>query len=437
MALARSRRLSFRLDRRPYAIQAVASLGSKARRVTRVQKDSRSGSWPARFQRISPPVFSRAKALSVHDCVIVGGGVIGLSLAYELAGQGLSVHLLERGQPGQEASWAGAGMLPPSPYREHDEPIAQLAGLSCRLHPKWAKELLGSTGIDNGYRRCGAWYVYRGGQSQAWVAETSAGLNDRGVAFESVDADALARLEPTLVAARGERQAAVDAAILLPDEAQIRNPRHLKALAAACRVRGVKITSGAEVRDVRRRGNKIEAVVTEKQSISGGQFCIAAGSWSGVLLDRWGLSIPVKPIRGQMVLLGGHRTILSRIVNEGPRYLVPRDDGRLLVGSTEEDAGFEKTTTEAAIAELIELARTLAPELGDLPIERTWAGLRPASVDGLPLIGRLPSADNAFVATGHYRSGLHLSPATAVTLSALIRGEKPAVDLAAFDPSRF
>jgi glycine oxidase len=180
----------------------------------------------------------------------------------------------------------------------------------------------------------------------------------------------------------------------------------------------------------------MQAVRTGHGQIVAEQFCISAGCWSGLLLARLGVPIAVKPIRGQIVLLSMPEMILRGIVYVGPHYLVPRDDGRILVGSTLEDAGFNRQTTSAVIQELLDFALAWVPALRGAEFERCWAGLRPATGDGLPFLGRLPELDNAFIAAGHYRSGLVLSCATAVVMAQLMQTEQPAVDLQPFRVER-
>jgi glycine oxidase len=177
------------------------------------------------------------------------------------------------------------------------------------------------------------------------------------------------------------------------------------------------------------RGDRVTGVATNVGLLSAASYCVTTGAWASDLLRPFGIRVGVKPIRGQMVLYRTQAPILRHIVNEGMRYLVPRDDGRLLAGSTEEDVGFDKRNTDAGIAGLVDFARSLVPALADAEIERTWAGLRPATTDGLPLIGPIPGTTNAFCAAGHFRSGLQLSPATAVVMSRLIRGEEALIDL--------
>jgi glycine oxidase len=365
----------------------------------------------------------------MSDVLIVGGGVIGLSLAYELAGGGGKVRVIDATRPGSEASWAGAGILPPAAPLA-DDPLAQLTVLSNELHGKWSGELRESTGIDNGYRRCGAIYLERQDAAAARLNGFVRLAQSHDIECQPLGETDLSRYEPALQP-RGVR-----AAYLVPEECQIRNPRHLQALLMACAERGVEITPGAAAEDFVVHGERIEAVRTSVGTIPADQFCITSGSWTGPLVRRLGITPAIKPIRGQIVLFRSATRLLSRIVNEGSRYLVPRDDGRLLAGSTEEDVGFDRSTTAGAIAGLLDFAIGLAPQLADATIERTWAGLRPSTADGLPYLGRLPAFDNAFIAAGHFRGGLQLSTGTAVVMNQLMQGRKPEVDLSAFAVDR-
>ena len=222
------------------------------------------------------------------------------------------------------------------------------------------------------------------------------------------------------------------AATYVPDEAQLRNPRHLQALAAACRMRGVTIEESVEVHDFAIDHGRATAVETTAGIRGGGSFCITTGAWTSALAAKLGLELAVIPIRGQMVLFSGPRPTLAHIVNVGRRYLVPRTDGRVLAGSTEEDAGFDRATTESGIRGLLEFAWSLIPEWRGATVEQTWAGLRPGTPDGLPYLDRLPDCENVFIAAGHYRGGIYLSPGTARVMSELIRGERPSIDLSRF-----
>jgi glycine oxidase len=258
-------------------------------------------------------------------------------------------------------------------------------------------------------------------------------LRSEGIAAERLTPATLRDLEPALVASG---DAAPLAAVLLPDEAQLRNPWHLRALVAACLQSGVTITANVAATGIAAVGGELGGIETSAGLLRARQFCFTAGAWTGPLLKRIGIETGILPIRGQMVLFHCQEPPLKRMVNVGSRYLVPRDDGRVLAGSTEEEVGFDKRTTHEAITDLVEFARSLAPLLGDAPIEHTWAGLRPGSFDGLPYLGPLPGLNNAFIAAGHFRLGLYLSPATAVVMSQLLRGERPQIDLAPFRVGR-
>jgi len=356
--------------------------------------------------------------------------VIGLSLAWELAGRGLSVRIVERGEVGREASWAGAGILPPGVERDDDPPYDRLFGLSRRLHATWAERLRQDTGIDNGYRPCGGIYLARDGRSARALHTDADCWRRRGVEAHELDAAALADIEPALQPLADSGQ--VQAAYLLPGEGQLRNPRHLKALTAACLGRGVRLDQHLAVDDVVRAGDRIECVRTSSGDLTAGSFAFCGGAWTAALLSRLGVHLALRPVRGQIVLLRGDRPPLDRVVNEGPRYLVPRPDGRVLIGSTEEEAGFDRRTTSAGIAGLLDFGLQLVPALRDLSIERTWAGLRPATADGLPYLGRIPGVENGYAAAGHFRAGLTLSPGTATVLAQLIAEGEAALDLAAF-----
>lgn len=363
------------------------------------------------------------------DVLIVGGGVVGLSLAWRLAQRGLRVQLIDRGPIGKEASWAGAGIIPAAAQRPDRHPYDQLRGLACSLHGKWGQELKEATGIDNGFRRCGAIHLARqpgeAAALSAWI-ETE---REEGIDIERLDEARLREIEPGLTAVTSPRPLM---AAYIRGEAQLRNPRHLKALLEACKLAGVIMSPGIETQNLVLQGNQLTALETSAGRLEAGAYCFTAGAWTGLLLKQLGLSLGIIPIRGQMILYRCDRSPIERIVNEGSRYLVPRDDGHVLAGSTEEEAGFEKITTPAALHDLATFASGLVPVLREATIERSWAGLRPGSLDGLPYLGSLPGLKNAFVAAGHFRSGLHLSPGTAVVMSQLLRGETPQIDLAPF-----
>lgn len=374
-------------------------------------------------------------ASDLHDCLIVGGGVVGLSLAYELARRGLQVRLVDAGRLGAEASWAGAGILPPGPVEAARSSDEFLCGWSSALHRSWSAELRERTGIDNEYWPCGGLYVARDDLLALYMDGVAGECAATRVACEQVAPEAVGELEPALQAIA--ESGALKRAYFLPGEAQVRNPRHLAALAAACRLLNVEITEVCRVEGIDAAGGRVRSALTNRGPMGAETIVIAAGAWSGGLLGLFGLSVATRPVHGQMVLLRTQDMAPKCVVNEGKRYLVPRRDGRVLVGATEDDFGFTKRNTAAGVGGLLALASGLVPVLASAEVERSWAGLRPGTPDGRPILGRLPGFDNALVATGHLRAGLQLSTGTAVAMADLITGAEPAIDLATFSVERF
>jgi glycine oxidase len=219
--------------------------------------------------------------------------------------------------------------------------------------------------------------------------------------------------------------------------AQLRNPRHLKALVAGCQLWGVQFQEGCAVHGFERQGSRIKAAVTNAGPLQAERYLISGGAWTGALLRQLGWNVGIKPVRGQIALLQTPQPILRKVLMWGPRYLVPRPDGRVLIGSTEEYAGFDRRTTAQAIAELLNLAARLVPALADAHLERAWAGLRPGSPDGLPILGQIPGLDNLYIAAGHFRAGIQLSPGTALAIKEMLLGQAVTIPVEAFSLQRF
>lgn len=384
---------------------------------------------------------------------VVGGGVVGLSLAYELARRGWKVALFDQQEPGREASWAGAGILPPANFSTALHPLDQLRGLSIVLHAEWAARLRADTGIDTGYRRCGAIYVARSPGEAAALHGMAQLHAEEQIETLRLTRQQLAELEPAM--SEPALAGLFSAIYRVPDEAQLRNPWHLRALIDACRQLAVEIHPATPIdsfdsADAIHAVDAADAAIAAKEQgsgrvtavCSGGRrfpvdaVCLTSGAWTQQLLRRLGPAVGILPIRGQMVLFKTAVPPVRHVLNDGPRYVVPREDGRVLAGSTEEDVGFDKSNTAAGVAQLTSLACELVPALRDAEIEKTWAGLRPGTYDGFPYIGRVPGFENAYVAAGHFRSGLYLSPATAVVVADLMSGRAPEIDLSPFRVAR-
>jgi glycine oxidase len=353
------------------------------------------------------------------DVVIVGGGVIGLTVAYYLAKAGASATLLDRGHFGREASWAGAGIIPPGNAARAATPFDRLRAISSASFPELSRSLHEETEIDNGYRVCGGIELLEDGapETETWRTEA--------IDFQSLDNSELRRLVPELALEAGS-------GYFLPDMAQVRNPRHLKALVAACEQLAVGLMPDGRAHSLVRKGDRVVAVETEQGRIEGGQFLVTAGAWTDDLLAPLGWGPGIRPVRGQIALLDSGNALARPIVLRGKRYLVPRGDGHVLVGATEEDAGFDARPTAGGISGLLAFAEALMPSLEQATLIRCWAGLRPGTPDGLPYLGHVPGLANLFVASGHFRSGIQLSPGTGMVMTDLLLGRQPAVSLVPF-----
>ncbi len=347
------------------------------------------------------------------DILVIGGGIVGLTTAIRLREAGATVAVYDRSEFGREASWAGAGILPPGNPDRAATPIDKLRALGAREFPTFSRELLERTGIDNGYRRNG------GIEFLTAEDEYAVGLwETEGIAFEKFD----------------DRRVPGATAYSLPEMAQVRNPWHLRALMDLAKLIGIEIHPHVGIESWRIDAGRVTGVrLANGSTASANQFLVAAGPWSERLLASLNCRPGVHPVRGQILLLKTKVETLEPTLIAGKRYLVPRGDGRVLVGSTEEpEAGFAKQTTPAGLAELRAFAVAMVPELEDAEIEQGWAGLRPGSPDGLPFLGPVPGHDNVFAAVGHARAGVQLSPGTARFLTDRMLGRPTAIPHDAF-----
>jgi glycine oxidase len=357
--------------------------------------------------------------------IIVGGGAIGLSIAWELARRGDRVTLLEReNRVATATSWSAAGILPPANRSLASDPLDRLRGLSHELFPEWIQRLQSTTGIDPGFRRCGGWYLADTAGERASLVGMTHYWQELGIACQSVAPQHASQREPAL------RIGGDTSAWFLPDECQIRCPDYLRALHHACLDHGVEVISNACVDDV--RAKPTAQVHLPDRWLQADRVVLCGGAWTGNIAPTLNLQQSIIPIRGQILLLKTDRPALRGIVNIGHRYVLCRDDGHTIVGSCEEEVGFQLGTTETTLHALHAFACHWVPALREASIAKSWSGLRPMTFDGFPMIGRVPDTDNVFVAAGHFRSGIHLSPATAVTLADLMSEQTPSVSLDAF-----
>lgn len=362
-------------------------------------------------------MIKQAQAIesAMPDILIIGGGVIGLLTAREFALAGASVTVLERGSLGQEASWAGGGILSPLyPWRQ-PEAINKLCRWSQAHYPVFTQTLAQETGIGPEWTPSGLLIVDIDDLDQAEIWCKRYATPCRQLSNEEIQS-----LQAQLDIPPGNH-------LWLPDIAHVRNPRLLKALRADLAKRKVALLEHHEALDLVHKDSRISAVKTNRGNFQAGHIIIAMGAWSRHLCPQLLPGLQVEPIKGQMILFKAPMGSLRPMVLKDGRYLIPRRDGRILVGSTVEDAGFDKSTSQEALAELKRFALATFPLLQNFPIERHWAGLRPGSPSGIPYIGRHPAVENLSLNCGQFRNGFVMGPASARLLADLILNRPPIV----------
>ena len=365
---------------------------------------------------------------SLADVVVIGAGLIGTGIAYELAKRGASVTVIDRAEPARAASWAGAGMLAPFSEAVADPALLALCVASLQTYPAFVAELRERTGVDAYLRHEGTLHVAFG-DAQAAELET---LRD---AFRRNGGDATLLGPQAALARESMLGRDVRGAVHVANEAHVDNRRLGRALVAAATQSGVRF-SHAETVTLEADTRRVRGIRTERGFTPAGIVVNAAGAWAGEL-DGVPASarVAVRPVAGEMLALAVPKAFARGLIWSNHAYLVPRDDGRLLIGATSLERGFDVRVTAGGVASLLAQALRIAPVLGDFAVVETWAGLRPASHDGRPYLGAT-AIDGYVVAAGHYRNGILLAPITAHAVAALVAGEAPAVDLVAFDPQR-
>ncbi len=362
------------------------------------------------------------------DILVVGGGVIGCSIAYELAKASFAVTLVERGTPGCEASSAGAGMLAPQAESSAPSPRLGLGLASKALYAELALELRERTGLDVEYETSGNLHCFLDEGDESVGRAACAWQREAGLKAELLSrADALA-LEPDL-------SAEVRGALFFPEDHWVNNPRLVTALATGAAQGRARFVTG-EVTALLRAGDRVTGAQVGEDQIRAGAVVLAAGAWSGQLAATAGLRLPVGPVRGQIVCLEGIPRRHRHLLHIKDHYLVPRVNGEILIGASVEWAGFAKQVTVEYVRSALDAAMRLAPALGRLPIKATWAGFRPWAPDELPIIGPWPGLEGLVVATGHFRNGILLAPITARLVRELLVERAPSMDLTPFLPGR-
>jgi glycine oxidase len=370
------------------------------------------------------------------DVIVVGGGLIGASIAVELAAQKLHVVILDRQQPGREASWAAAGMLSPGPDSPDALPLVPLGKESLRLYPAFVASIEETSGMSVCFATEGTFEIFADQGAKAGRDALLAEYASLGIAAESITIAAARAIEPAL-----NPNAAC--AAWLPGEATVDPRRLIEAVLAAAKNRGVEILSGCAVSDVLTENGRCVGVIADGQRFSAANVIVAAGSFCagiGNLDSPAAIEIaryaPAHPVRGQMMALRSPTVKLKKVLRSARGYLVPRADGRIVAGSTLESVGFTKGTTPEGLRGIFEAAVELAPELAGAEIVEQWSGLRPGSPDHLPIIGPT-EIKGLLIATGHYRNGVLLAPVTAKLIRDWVVKGKTNFATENFSPLRF
>jgi glycine oxidase len=363
-----------------------------------------------------------------YDAVVAGGGVIGAAIALELAGAGLKVGVFDTQQPGREASWASAGMISPVPESAAMAPLLPISLASVQRYPEFIARVEELSGRKVGYRKEGALDVFLDDEKQNQITQIVEEHRSAGLRAEALSAQQACDLEPALTAE-------IRAAVLRPDEASLDNRLFTEATLEAARRKGVEIFAGNGAKALLTDGRVCKGLQLQTGNVEARWTIIAAGCFSAGIEGAANYA-PLTPAKGQMVALRCEAVQLRRDLWNEHTYLVPRTDGRIIAGATIEYEGFDRSVTAAGMNKILTGAISLVPGLQKARIEETWAGLRPDTPDHLPILGPTDQK-GLLIATGHFRSGILLTPITAHLIREWITTEKVSVDWAAFNPMRF
>lgn len=351
---------------------------------------------------------------------IIGGGIIGLLSARSLIHAGFQVQVVDKSAIGRESSWAGGGILSPLYPWRYSRDVNVLAAWSQSRYPVLCEQLLTETGIDPQWRRSGLLILDAEGENiTSWMNEFG------GESTWLQGAEDIKRIEPRLAAMPANT-------LWMPHIAQVRNPRLLAAIRAELEANGCEFHEMTAVSGFRYESGQLTGIETEQGVIDTEKAIVATGAWTAGLMAALGVTVPIRPVRGQMLLLRSEPGWLQRMVLLDQRYVIPREDGHILVGSTLEETGFDKSTTEQAKAELLAAAEKLVSGLSRFPVVHHWAGLRPGSPTGVPVISAVPDLPGVVICAGHFRNGFVLGPASARLAVDLLLGRPPVIDPSAY-----
>jgi glycine oxidase len=358
--------------------------------------------------------------------LIIGGGVIGCAIAYELAKAGIRTLVVEKETLGSQSTRAGAGMLGAQVEMTQPGPLFELGVKSRALFPKLREELLEISGIDMELQTSGIFRIAVDEEDREALLERQAwqlAAGQRAVWFE--DEDLRSELGDLVTPAYG--------ALYLPDDHQARNPQLMLALAASAKRLGARFLEQTAMVGFLQKNGAVVGVKTVDGEIRADRVILAAGAWSGLIANQLGLDLPVFPVKGQSFLLDSYSPPTPFTIYTHGCYILPKRNGQVYIGATEEpEAGFDRRANLRSLASLSSRAVSLLPALGDLPFAAPLAGLRPGSRDGLPFLGPVPGIAGLYVATGHFRNGVLLSAITGRVMAELLTGQTPSIDLAPF-----
>jgi glycine oxidase len=342
---------------------------------------------------------------SGQEIVIIGAGIIGCAVARELACRGASVHVVDARAVARGATWASAGMLAPYLEAAHEGVLLDIAVRSLALYDSWIADVRADSAMEIEYRRSGSLQVAMDPAAAARLEASAGGTGTAQVSW--IDARQLHEIEPAL-------SSSALGAVSVPTHGYVAAADLAAALARAASGRGARFHFGARVSSVDPAASHVTVTAEDGRTWHADQVVIAAGSWTGQIR---GLSDPaashVRPVRGQLLRLAWQEAALSGVVWGPSCYVVPWQDGTVLVGATMEEVGFEERNTAGAVRSLLEAARIILPHVDDATFLEARAGLRPATPDGLPFIGPSATSGRVTYATGHYRNGILLAPLTA------------------------
>lgn len=361
------------------------------------------------------------------DVAIIGGGIIGCTIALRLAQARLRVMVLERGEIGGEASSAAAGMIAPQGEMVNFDAYFDLCVASRKLYPGFIAEIESASGELVGYRREGVLMVAADDAQSSELETIYQSQSRQGLKLERLTPDSVHRLVAGL-------SPGIQWGLLMPEDHWVNNRRLTPAVAKAAERLGVTFSTQSPVTKVNTRGGRVESVEAGFK-VSAGRFILAAGPWSAGLVQVLGVNLPTQPCRGQMLEFESSCE-LPLVVRAGHHYLVPRSPRRVLVGTTAEYAGFEKEVTGEGVRSILEGASRIAPLVKEMKFQRAWAGLRPDTADHLPILGYGEVQDLVF-ATGHFRNGILLAPITAQLISELLVTGSTSRSIDAYQPARF